>query len=129
MLFITPSKTLSIPQKSAKQTQKNNKKDTIARGLLVFDAKQKDSADSRIKAEDLEAAKNLILDVLKIETAEPETITTINETEPQISEAKIIDKRKKLTVDQEMNELLAEDRSAGKSYVHKADDRKKYAAS
>jgi hypothetical protein len=111
-----------------KASVKNNtRKDIIARGLRVFDVKQIDSDESRIKPEDLEAAKNLVLNVLKIQTAEPATITAIDETEPQINETKVSGDHDKLTVDQEMKELLDDNRSTGKGYVHKSGDRNKYA--
>ena len=88
-----------------KANAKNNKKDTIARGLRVFDVMQKDSEKSHIKDDDMEAAKQFILDVLK-------TRTKASETKPQINEAREESKNKtiskKVSIDQEMKELLAQ---------------------
>ena len=108
-----------------KTNAKGNRKDTIARGLRVFDVVQKDSEKSHIKDEDMEAAKQFILDVLKIRYVAPETKPQINE---EVRGENIKKKtNKKISIDEEIKELLAQPPTEKGGYVHKCGDRRKIA--
>ena len=110
-----------------KTNAKGNKKDTIARGLRVFDVKQKDSDKSSLRQEDLEAAQKFILNVLNKKDINTETKPQIVETSPANNKTRPVDKRRESSIDDELNELLSAELTSDNSYVHKSGDRRKYA--
>lgn len=123
-IMSTASMSLVKQVDDGKANAKYSRKDTIARGLRVFDVKQKDCDKSNIKQEDLEAASRFILDVLRIKTAESETKPQINETQPENIKQK--DSKDPL-IDEELKELLAQPIQERESYVHISGNRKKFA--
>ena len=78
-----------------------------------------------IKDEDMEAAKQFILDVLKIRSVAPEAKPQINE---EVRGENIKKKtNKKISIDEEIKELLAQPTTEKGGYVHKCGDRRKIA--
>lgn len=121
-----------------KADARNNRKDAFARGLRVFDFKQRGSEEARIKQEDLDNAKTLLMNLLKPKDGTNEAtiaaITTDNGTKPPINAIKPHKPQSprnnshSLNPDaQELDELLTEAHPEPKSYIHKLGNRQKFA--
>ena len=70
-LMSNQSMTLVKQVTDRKINARDNKMETLARGLRVFDTEQRESDRSDIKPEDLQQAKEFVLNALKITVAEP----------------------------------------------------------
>ncbi|MBY0498285.1 MAG: hypothetical protein K2P74_01550 [Nitrosomonas sp.] len=111
-----------------KANTRSYKEDTICRALRTFDINQKDSSESTIKPESIAAGKKLVIDVLKNKIAAIDNHSVIEKIETVLNESHSAINRKKITVEEELKQLLDESPAVGNSYAHKSGDRKKYAA-
>lgn len=109
-------------------TRSSAKEETICRALRTFDINQKDSSESTIKPEAIVAGKKLVIDVLKNKIASIQNSHATEEIETFSNETHSTINRKKITVEEELKQLMDESPAVGNSYIHKHGDRKKYAA-
>ena len=111
-----------------KTSTRSYKEEIICRAIRTFDINQKDSSESTIKPEAIAAGKKLVIDVLKNKIAAIDNHSIIEKTETVLNETHSAINRKKITVEEELKQLLDESPAVGNSYAHKSGDRKKYAA-
>ncbi|MBS0424576.1 MAG: hypothetical protein JSR71_09195 [Proteobacteria bacterium] len=112
----------------------DNKLDTTARGLRIFDIAQKDSDELNVKPQDRDRTKNFVLNTLKINAPIPQqpdplaTGTLIVKTKNRNprNEKTIIDETEPISADRELKELLNKATPSSNGYVHHSGDRNKH---
>lgn len=104
----------------------DNKLDTTARGLRIFDIAQKDSDELNVKLQDRDRTKNFVLDTLRIGTPIPQQPDPPS-TDPSIVKTKpLIDETKPICTDRQLKELLNKATPSSNGYVHHSGDRNKH---